>query len=107
MGDHKRKPFEERKAEAEFRKSLDKQQMDAWQEEVDLFRKTFNFDVGIIDGAPLDQKLVVVRLPTLRARFLGITEAPKPETYPRPDNVVNGMPQEVVGVPTKPEGEAN
>ncbi len=80
MGNAKRRgSYEERKAEAAFRDSLDKQKMDAWQEEVALFRKTFGFDVGIIDGAPLDQKLVVVRLPTLRARFLGITEAPKPE----------------------------
>lgn len=80
MGNAKRRgTYEERKAEAEFRASLDKQKVDAWQAEVDLFRKTFDFDVGIIDGAPPEEKLVAVRLPTLRARFLGITEAPKKE----------------------------
>lgn len=78
MGAHKRKPYEERKAEAEFRNALDKQKLDAWNAEVEEFRKTFGIDIGVISGAPPEEKIVVVRLGALRARLLGITEAPKP-----------------------------
>lgn len=86
MGQAKRRgSFEERRVEGEFKRAMLKAKFNTWNAEVELFRKTFGLDVGIIGGVPPEERLVVCKLDELKKRLLGLTEAPAVEDVKKED----------------------
>lgn len=102
MGQAKRRGTEEeRRAEGQFKRALLKQKFEAWQKEVEEFRKTFGLDVGIIGGAPPESRLVVCNLDALKARLLGLQYGASEKTL---DEVAKKASEEAKSVLTGKEG---